>query len=455
MTIEFKSRLERLKLQPSQVLVLGFAIVIMLGATLLNLPIASVNGKSIGFIDALFTSASAVCVTGLVVVNTASHWTIFGKIIILLLIQIGGLGFMSMATLVALLLGRRITLKERLILQEDLNQFTMQGLVKLTKYVLLSTFVIEFVGAVLLSFTFIPYYGSVFKGITFAIFHSISAFCNAGFDITGNSMVDFVGDPIVNIAICLLVIIGGLGYSVYINITDRIVRKDVKRQFSLHTKMVLTITAYLLLIGFVGFFILEFTNINTLAKLTFPEKIWASIFQAVVPRTAGFNSVDIGKITNASTFLIIILMFIGGSPGSTAGGIKTTTIGSIFYAIVSVIRGNSEVEAFKKRIPNEIVYRSLAIIGIAFLLVILVTMLLTITENALFIDVLFETVSAFATVGLSRGLTPNLTNVGRLIITGTMFIGRLGPLTMAFAIAQRQKKNTGKFKYPEEKIIVG
>lgn len=453
-TIEFKSRIERLKLQPAQILVLGFGLVIMLGATLLNLPMASVNGKSIGFIDALFTSASAVCVTGLVVVNTAEYWTLFGKVVILMLIQVGGLGFMSMATLVALLLGRRITLKERLILQEDLNQFTMQGLVKLTRYVLLSTFFIEMVGALSLSIVFIPKYG-LLKGIWFSVFHAISAFCNAGFDLTGSSMVEFVGNPIINLTIGLLIILGGLGYSVYINITDRIIRKDARRQFSLHTKMVLTITGYLLLIGFIGFIVLEYNNPETLAKLTLPEKLWASFFQAIVPRTAGFNSVDMAGITNATTFLFIILMFIGGSPGSTAGGIKTTTMGAIFFSISSVIKGNSDVEAFKKRIPNEIVYRCMAIMGISFLLVILVTMVLTITEKADFIDLLFETVSAFGTVGLTRNLTPNLSNIGRLIITTTMFFGRLGPLTMAFAIAQRQKKNQGKFRYPEEKIIVG
>jgi len=354
--IELKTSIEQLKLQPAQVLVLGFAILIMLGATLLNLPIASLNGKSIGFIDALFTSASAVCVTGLSVVNTAAHWTLFGKIVILVLIQIGGLGFMTMATLVALLLGKKITLKERLIMQEELNQFTMQGLVKLTKYVLLSTFLIEFIGAIFLSFTFVPYYGDTVKGIWFSVFHSISAFCNAGFDLTGNSMMEFVGDPIVNIVMGVLVIIGGLGYSVYINITNRVLHKRDRKQFSLHAKMVLVITGALLLLGFVTIFIFEYNNPNTLGNLSFVDKVFAASFQSMAPRTAGFNSVDMASITNASTFIIIVLMFIGGSPGSTAGGIKTTTVGALIYAMISVIQGKTDVEAFKKRLPNVIVY---------------------------------------------------------------------------------------------------
>ncbi|MCT4661686.1 MAG: TrkH family potassium uptake protein [Tissierellales bacterium] len=453
--IDIKSSIEQLKLEPAQVLVLGFAILIMIGATLLNLPIASMDGKSIGFIDALFTSASAVCVTGLSVVNTAAHWTLFGKFVLLVLIQIGGLGFMTMATLVALLLGRRITLKERLIMQEELNQFTMQGLVKLTKYVILSTFFVELMGAIGLAFTFVPHYNDPVKGIWYAVFHSISAFCNAGFDLTGSSMVEFVGDPIVNIVMSLLVIFGGLGYSVYINVTDRILHKGARRKFSLHTKMVLVITGALLLLGFVLIFIFEYNNTATFGSLNFGEKLFAAFFQSMAPRTAGFNSIDMAGITNASAFIIIVLMFIGGSPGSTAGGIKTTTVGALIYAMISVVRGKTDIEAFKKRLPSEIVLRSMTVVGIAMGIVSVVTMALSITESASFLDIFFESVSAFATVGLSRGLTPNLTVVGRLIITLTMFVGRLGPLTMAFAFAQRQKKNKGQFRYPEERIIVG
>lgn len=450
MAIDIKNRIEQLGLNPAQVLVMGFAALILIGATLLNLPMASESGKSIGFIDSLFTSASAVCVTGLVVVNTASHWTIFGKLVILILIQIGGLGFMTMATLVALVLGKKITLKERLIMQEELNQFTLSGLVKLTRYVIISTVMIETIGAIFLATKFIPTYGPV-KGIWFSIFHSISAFCNAGFDIIGSSMEPFAESFIVNVTVSLLVIIGGLGYTVYIDITEN--RRF--RKFSLHTKLVLLISGLLLLSGFVFIFLLEYSNPETLGKLSFKGKVFASAFQSVVPRTAGFNSIDMGSITNASAFMIILLMFIGGSPGSTAGGIKTTTIGAIVLGIVAVVKGKTDVEIYKKRIPNEQIFRALAVTGIGFAIVILVAMVLSITETAPFLDVIFETVSAFATVGLSRGITSNLTVIGRLIIILTMFIGRLGPLTMAFAFAKKRSENKGMYRYPEERIIVG
>lgn len=443
--------IEKLKMNPAQVLVLGFGALILLGATFLNLPMASVGGKSIGFIDALFTSASAVCVTGLVVVNTAAHWTLFGKIVILLLIQVGGLGFMTMATLVALILGRKITLKDRLIMQEELNQFSLSGLVKLTKYVIISTLMLEFAGAFFLSLKFIPMYGVV-KGIWFGLFHSISAFCNAGFDIIGNSMESFVDSPIVNITIGLLVIIGGLGYTVYIDLTTQ---KRFKR-WSLHTKLVMIVTGILLVLGFFAILLIEYNNPQTLGNLSFGGKLLASSFQSIVPRTAGFNSIDMGAITSASAFVIIILMFIGGSPGSTAGGIKTTTMGAIVLAIISVVRGKKDVEILKRRISIEIVMRSIAVTGIAFCIVMIVTMILTITETSCsFLDIVFETVSAFATVGLSRGITGDLSVIGRLVITITMFIGRLGPLTMAFAFAKKRTENKGVYRYAEERIIVG
>ncbi|WP_066504266.1 TrkH family potassium uptake protein [Abyssisolibacter fermentans] len=450
-TIDNNTTIEQLKLNPAQVLVLGFGALILIGATFLNLPVASVNGKSIGFIDALFTSASAVCVTGLVVVNTAAHWSMFGKIVILILIQVGGLGFMTMATLVALILGRKITLKDRLIIQEELNQFTLSGLVKLTKYVIVSTIMLESLGAFFLSLKFIPIYGPS-TGIWFGIFHAISAFCNAGFDLIGSSMEPFVDSPIVNITIGLLVIIGGLGYTVYIDITTQ---KNYKR-YSLHTKLVLIVTAILLVIGFFAIFFLEYNNPDTLGSLSFGGKLMAALFQSIVPRTAGFNSINMGAVTSTSAFIIIILMFIGGSPGSTAGGIKTTSIGAIVLAIISVVRGKNDVEILKRRISIELVFRALAVTGIAFCIVSIVTMILTITESgASFLDIVFETVSAFATVGLSRGITPSLTIIGRLVITITMFIGRLGPLTMAFAFAKKRNNNKGVYRYAEERIIVG
>mgnify|MGYP000898272770 CR=1 FL=1 len=443
-----RKRLKNFDFNPPRVLALGFAGLILMGAILLNLPIASKNGESIGFINALFTSASAVCVTGLVVVNTGEFWSLFGQIVIILLIQMGGLGFMTMATIVALLLGKKITIRERLVIKEQLNSETLSGLVKLTKYVVLSTILIEGVGALLLATRFIPTYGFI-KGAWFSIFHSISAFCNAGFDLTGDSIAPFVGDTIINLTIAGLIIVGGLGFSVYIDIS----REKSFKRLHLHSKLVIVITIILILIGTISIFIIENNNMLTLGKLSFKEKVLASFFQAVVPRTAGYYSVNIGALYDTTVFLMIILMFIGGSPGSTAGGIKTTTFGAIALTTISIIKGEKDVVVFKKRISDEIINRSLAIVSVGILLVVLVSFILTITEGAVFLDILFETTSAFATVGLTRGITPYLSNFGKIIITLTMYAGRVGPLTMAFAFGN--KKTHMKYRYSEGNILVG
>lgn len=443
-----KKHLDKLELNPPRFLVVGFGVLIVLGAILLSLPIASKNGESIGFINALFTSASAVCVTGLTVVNTAEHWSLFGHIVILILIQMGGLGFMTSATIMALLVGRKISLKERLIIREQLNQDSLSGLVRLTRYVIISTFIIEGIGALLLSTRFIPIFGLI-KGIWFSIFHAISAFCNAGFDIIGNSMMSFVGDFTVNLTICFLIIVGGLGFSVLIDISNK---KNFNR-LSLHSKLVLSITIALIAIGMLIIFIVERNNPDSLGGLSKGEKLLASFFQAVIPRTAGFNSVDISKIYDTTAFIMIILMFIGGSPGSTAGGIKTTTFGATLLTTLAVIKGDKDVVVFKRRINQQIINRSLAIVSIGLILILIVSVVLTITEESSFLDILFETTSAFGTVGLTRGITPNLSNIGKLVITLTMYAGRVGPLTMAFAFAQRQKQSL--YRHSEENIIVG
>ncbi|MCR2045258.1 TrkH family potassium uptake protein [Anaerosalibacter massiliensis] len=445
-----KKRLKELELNPPRVLALGFAGLILIGALLLNLPIASKSGESIGFVNALFTSASSVCVTGLVVVNTGEYWSLFGHIVIIFLIQMGGLGFMTLATLVALILGKKITLKERLIIREQLNQETMSGLVKLTRYVIFSTFAIEGIGALVLSTRFIPIYG-LGRGIWFSIFHSISAFCNAGFDIMGNSIVPFVGDITINLTIAFLIIIGGLGFSVYIDIS----RNKRFKRFSLHSKLVLVTTFILIIVGMILFYLIEWNNPETLQTLNTKEKVISSFFQSVVTRTAGFNSVNMSKIRDTTTFIMIVLMFIGGSPGSTGGGIKTTTFGAIFLTTFSVIRGRNDVVAFKKRIPQEIIYRALSIASIGLFLIVIVSMILTISEEANFLDLLFETTSAFATVGLTRGITPDLTSFGKVLITIMMYLGRVGPLTMAFAFAKRQKNIKENYRYSEENIFVG
>ena len=442
------NRLKNFELNPPRVLALGFASLIIIGALLLNLPIATANNESIGIINALFTAASAVCVTGLVVVNTAEFFSTFGQVIIIILIQIGGLGFMTMATLGALVIGKKISLKERLVIKEQLNLGSLSGLVKLTKYVIIVTFVIEAIGTLLLSTRFIPIYG-IKEGLWFAMFHSISAYCNAGFDILGNSFVPYANDIVINLTLSALIILGGLGFSVYVDISKN--RKF--ERFQLHTKLVIWISTILILVGMIIFLVIEWNNPSTIGNLSFSQKMLPAFFQSVVTRTAGFNSLDISLIKDTSAFLFIIFMFIGGSPGSTAGGIKTTTFGAIALTTISIIKGDKDVVAFKKRIPDNVINRSLAIVSVAMALIIMVSFVLTITEDVAFLEVLFETTSAFATVGLSRGITGDLTDIGKIIITLTMYMGRVGPLTMAFAFAQRSKHT--KLRYAEGNVMVG
>lgn len=438
-------------LNPSSVLAYGFIFVIILGAILLTLPIASNNGESVGFINALFTSTSAVCVTGLIVVNTATHWTLFGKIVIMSLIQIGGLGFMTMATLIAILMGKKIGLKNRILIQEALGQFTISGVVRLTIRIIQATIIVEIIGAIVLATKFIPEFG-IKKGLFFGLFHSVSAFCNAGFDIIGNSLENYIGDPIINITIMFLIIVGGIGFTVII---DLLKSKKLKR-ISLHSKLVLIITLGLLLSGTVFFLILEFNNPETIGNLTFGNKVLASSFQSVTLRTAGFNTLATGGLRDSSKFLSILYMFIGGSPGSTAGGIKTATFGLLLLSVYAEIIGKNEVEFAKRRISNETVSRALSILTIALTLVILVTMILSVTEVKFeFIDIFFESVSAFGTVGLSTGITGGLSSIGKIIITITMFMGRVGPITIATAIASRHTGNKALIRYPQGKIFVG
>lgn len=443
-----RERLYLFELNPPRVLALGFLGLILFGSVLLNLPVASADGDSIGFLDALFTSASAVCVTGLIVVNTATYWSVFGKVVILFLIQIGGLGIMTMATMVALIMGKKISLKERLIIKEQMNQETMSGMVKLTLYVILLTFAIEAIGAIILSFRFVPEYGLT-KGIWFSVFHSISAFCNAGFDITGNSLMSYTDSPLTIMTLSGLIIIGGTGFSVLIDLAKH--RRWVR--LSLHTKLVITMSLGLILLGTIFFFVLEYSNPATIGQMPLGEKLSAAFFAAVVPRTAGFNSIDTAALRESSVFLTIILMFVGGSPGSTAGGVKTATIGVVLMATISIIRGDKDIEIYEKRLNQETVFKSLAIVTVGMGMIVLISFLLTITESKNFLDVLFEATSAFATVGLSRGITSDLTTIGKIIIIGTMYAGRVGPLTMAYAIGYNKKHK--RYRYSEGHISVG
>ena len=449
-----RDKFSLLNMSPTQFIVLGYVLVILIGSILLNLPVASKDGNSVGYVNALFTATSATCVTGLVVVDTYTHWTTFGQLTILFLLQIGGLGFMTMATLFSLMLGRKISFKERLFMAESLNHYSLEGIVRLTKQILLGTLMFEGAGAFILSIRFANEYG-VAKGIYKGIFHAVSAFCNAGFDLMGESkkftsLTAYVDDPIVNLTIMALVIIGGLGFYVWNNIYKAKSVNDLK----LHTKLVLLISAVLLAGGFIFFFLLEFNNPDTLKPLSLGDKVLAAMFQSVTTRTAGFNTLPLSDLTNASKFMTIVLMFIGGSPGSTAGGIKTVTAGVLLFAVISVIRRSDDTELFRRRLHYSVVLRALSVVVISIGIVLGTTVILSIFESASFIEIFFEAVSAFGTVGLSLGMTPSLSTVSKLTLIGTMFLGRVGVFTMALALVAKGKKNR-KLRYPEGKIMVG
>lgn len=443
--------IRRKKLTPVQVLAMGFALIILLGGTLLALPISSISGKSTPFLDCIFTATSAVCVTGLVVVDTGTHWSYFGKTIIMLLIQAGGLGFMSFATLFSLILGKRITFKERLIIQEALNSNSLGGLVKLVKYVLFFTFSTELLGAIFLSTQFIPMYG-LLKGIYYSIFHSVSAFCNAGFDLFGNfdSLTKLYNNYTIVLTISFLIIIGGIGFSVWAELYDY----NKCRRLSLHAKLALAMTAGLIVVGAVLIFIAEYNNPATIGNMNIGDKIVSSYFASVTPRTAGYNSISTTGMSSGGKFITIILMFIGGSPGSTAGGLKTTTIGVLIFTVIAVINGRSDTEIFGNKINKDIVYRAFAITVVGLFIIGSDVLILSVSEKVASLgEILYEATSAFGTVGLTLGFTPKLSSIGKLVIAFTMYLGRVGPLTLAFALA-RNKKMSG-VKYPEGKVLVG
>lgn len=442
---------KKINFSPPQIIVGGFAIIIFIGAILLNLPISSTRGESIGFLDALFTATSAVCVTGLVVVDTGTYWTTFGKTVILLLIQIGGLGFMTLATLGALIIGKKISLKERLLIQESLNQNKLSGIVNFTRQIIFTTFFIESIGAFFLAIVFVPEFGFL-KGIGYSIFHSISAFCNAGFDIIGGgrSLTPYVNNTLVNLTIMSLIILGGLGFTV---ISDVATKRKFKR-LSLHSKIVLFVSAILILVPFILFFFMEYSNEGTIKELSLKGKLLASLFQAVTPRTAGFNTIDLAGMQNSSKLLTTVLMFIGGSPASTAGGIKISTLAVLILAVRTLITGKDDVYAFKRKISYSSVNKALAVLFVGLSVIISGTMILSLTEPSKeFLYVLFETVSAFGTVGLSLGITGELSVFGRLVVILIMFTGRVGALTILLALATKEKKVL--YKFPEDKVIVG
>lgn len=445
----YKKR-KRSGLRPARILVWGFATSIIIGALLLSLPIATVDKAGAPFLTALFTSTSAVCVTGLVVVDTGTYFSTFGQMVIMVLIQIGGLGFMTFATLFAIILGRKITLKERILLQEALNQVTMEGVVRLSMYVIQIALSIEALGALILSVRFGMEMGWG-KGIYYGIFHAVSAFNNAGFDLFGEfrSMTGYAGDFTVNLTLMTLIIIGGLGFAV---ISEVFVHRG--KRFNLHSQIVLRASTALILVGGILIFLMEYTNPNTLGVKTGIDKVLGALFMSVTSRTAGFNTINTADLRDTTLLLIAILMYIGASPGSTGGGIKTTTFVAVIRSILATFKGRYDVNIRERTIPRDTIEKAVAVAFTAMVLVLVITGLLTFTEKAEFLDLVFEATSAFATVGLSTGITPNLSVLGRIAIIFTMFIGRVGPLTLAFALAQRRTEHNY-LKYPEERIIIG
>jgi len=434
-----------IKLSPPQLLIVVFIFFGFLGTLLLKLPVSTT--ESITLVDALFTATSAMTVTGLAVVDTGSAYTLFGQIVILFLIQVGGIGIMTFAVLIFIMLGKKIGFQERLILQQALNQTSVGGIILLVRRIIIFSFLIEGIAVLLLSYRWIPEYGW-WDGFYYSVFHSISAFNNAGFSIWPDSLIQYVGDPVVNIVVSFLFIIGGIGFTV---LTDLWYTKEFRR-LTLHTKIMLFGTLGINILAMFVFFVLEYFNPSTLGNFTLIEKIWASYFQAVTTRTAGFNTIDIAAMETASIMWTLLLMFIGAGSTSTGGGIKLTTFIIIILAVNTFIKGKREIVIFNRSIHQSYVIKALAISTISILFIFFSLFILTITEQAEFLLLLFEVISAFGTVGLSMGITGDLTDIGKCVIVFIMLLGKLGPLTLAYSLA---KPKPSKVRYPNEDLLTG
>lgn len=447
----------RSALRPERVLALGFLIMILAGAILLCLPAATISGKPLSPFDGLFTAASAVCVTGLVAVDTGTTFSAFGQGVLLVLIQVGGLGFMIFATLGLDMLGRRLSLRNRMLIRESMSSGTLSGLLQTTRAFGLMALCIELGGALLLAIRFVPAYGWG-KGIWFSVFHAVSAFCNAGFDLFGrfSSLTGFWQDPLVLLTMCALIILGSMGFFV---ILDVLQNRRSWNAYALHSRVALLVSGILLLGGTAFFAMAEWQNPATLdlPGAHAGTKLLNAFFQSVTMRTAGFNSVDLASMTGSSKLVASILMFIGASPASTGGGVKTTTVALVLLSVLSVIRGQDEVTVMKRRLPADLVRRALAVIVIALTALLSCTVLLAWFEHdgVPFIDLLFEMSSGIATVGVSAVGTPNLSMPSRALLIPVMYFGRVGPLTLALALAGRQSRAQNRVHYPEDKIMIG
>ena len=439
------------RLTTTQIIMLSFLGMILLGSLLLALPVSSADGVAVPYLDALFTATTATCVTGLVTLPTFSTWSIFGQVVILVLIQVGGLGVITVISAFMLLLHKRVGIGERLLLQDAFNLNTLSGIVRFVKRVLFGTFLVELLGAVFYMTVFVPQFG--LRGVWISAFTAVSAFCNAGIDIIGpSSLCDYATNPMVNLVTCALIILSGIGYIVWWDVL-RVGRKGF-RGLTLHSKIAISTTLVLIFGGGLLIFLLEYGNPLTIGELSLFDKLQVSFFQSITTRTAGFATVPQENLTNGSSVLCLLLMFIGGSPVGTAGGIKTVTVAVLAVSALATIRNQNDVTLFNRTISRQAVNKAVAVAAMSFAILFGSTMLLCAVTDASALDIVYETVSATATVGLTRNLTPYLSSAGKAVIIATMYLGRVGPISLALAL-NSSKKQRNLIKNPTEDISVG
>ena len=450
--------MKKIRFSTTQIIMLSFFIAVLAGSMLLALPISSASGVAVPYIDALFTATTSICVTGLVTLPTVSTWSVFGQTVILLLIQIGGLGVITIMSGIMISLHRKIGMKDRMLIQDAFNLNTLSGIIKFIKKVLIGTFVVEGIGALFYMTVFVPEFG--IKGMWISIFNAISAFCNAGIDIISeNSLCDYALNPMINLVTNALIILGGIGFIVWwdvLRVLKSIRNKKLKcfSNLTLHSKIALSATGMLIAAGAVLFFIFEYNNPLTMKDYSLFDKLQVSLFQSVTTRTAGFATIPQQNLTNASAIVSLLLMFIGGSPVGTAGGIKTVTMVVLIFAAFGTIKNKEDVVLFQRTIPKQAVSKAVAVVCISFMIMFLSTILLSAVTNATALDIAYETVSATATVGLTRNLTPLLNIWGKLIVIVTMYLGRVGPISLVIAFnTKKEKRNI--IKEPTEEISIG
>ena len=438
-------------ISPYTIILISFIIIILIGGFLLSLPVAIENGQKTNLLEGMFTATSAVCVTGLTVNDVSAVYNLFGKTIILILIQLGGIGIITFSTVVVTMISKKVGYFTKKLIQEDINANTTFEIQKFVKKVLITVFTIEIIGAVILFFKFVKMFDYK-TAAYYAIFHSISAFCNAGFALFSNNLSDFKNSIVINTVIPALIFLGGIGFAAILNLYQYFFKKD--KRLTTTTRIAVKMSIFLIIFGTVMTFILEYSNSKTLGTLPFFEKLGAAFFQSITTRTAGFNTISIAELREPTVFLFVVLMFIGASPGSTGGGIKTTTAGLILFGIVTTIKNKENLEYNKRRISWKIYNKAMVIVFISIMYLIVILFLLIWLENVKVIELGFELVSAFGTVGLSRDLTPRLSDISKLLIMITMFVGRVGPLTITLALS-KEKNPKGRYIYPKEDILIG